>query len=84
MQSDALGIEAYLHLNSLRQLVLVSCLSVVTNQITKINGFFRGWRKGVRQAQGRPVRRMKRASLMADPGWTSHTKPRGADKYLQA
>jgi hypothetical protein len=41
-----------------------SRLSVVDYQITKIDRFFkRGGGVGARQAQGRPVKRMDRASL---------------------
>jgi hypothetical protein len=41
MQFDALDAKVYLHLDILRISSLVSRLSVVTNQITKIYGFLK-------------------------------------------
>jgi hypothetical protein len=49
-------------LDILRISLLVSCLSVVTNQITKIYGFLKGVKEGGEASQSGPVDEMKRAS----------------------
>ena len=74
-QLNALDAKVYLHLDILRILILVSCLSVVTNWITKIYSFLgRGVKEGGKANQSRPVKDNGRASLRR-PCETVHTKP---------
>jgi hypothetical protein len=48
MQLNALDAVVYLHLDILRISILVSCLGMVTNQISKIYSFYRGEGRGAR------------------------------------